>query len=258
MKNFIRDFGHYFFPLYFMFYLCIFDNVQDYTTEGKVMINIVAFLFFGIIGWMYNIFQAIFIDAKENMYEVFLTGFGATSGSLLALLVPQLSYYINVYGVTIIFILTFFDIVNTYLIGQKLKSQNKRKANLTTNLRFFLVRNFALGYTTKMFGKYWSYPRAARITFPIFVVTGFVHVTNPNWPIPSLLGLLLFLLTAGCIWVGFPKLPLWFGHGYFNLYPIKWEELDRDQKYQYGSYNQTKLTSEQYNEWKHIYNEINR
>lgn len=118
-------------------------------------------------------------------------------------------------------------------------------------IRKFIVRQFALAYTVKLFGKYWSAPRASRITYPIFVLTGFVHVTNPDWPTPTLLGWFLLLLTATCLYIGFP----WFGYGYFAKWPVKWEELDYWQKYQYGFEMQDVMSLQELNEWKVIYDE---
>lgn len=123
-------------------------------------------------------------------------------------------------------------------------------------MRKFIVKHFALNYTVKMFGKLWSYPRAARITFPLFVLTGFVHVANPYWPTPTPFGWLLLALTTICFYIGFPKFPLWFGKGYFSLYPLKWEELDRKQKLQAGP--KMNLTPEQYKEYLSIYNDYNK
>lgn len=50
-------------------------------------------------------------------------------------------------------------------------------------------------------------------------------------------------------WIGFN----FFNIGYFTLFPIKWEELDEEQKYQYG-FNSDKLSDTQFEEWISIIN----
>jgi hypothetical protein len=47
----------------------------------------------------------------------------------------------------------------------------------------------------------------------------------------------LMFLSLIEIWIGFS----WFGLGYFNLFPLKWTELDNEQKIQYGNINFNKL-----------------
>lgn len=257
MKTLIRDFAHYFLPLYAMLFLCVKDNVENYTIEGKILIHVAGFIVFGIITWMFNIAQAIINNIKENMYEVYFGGAGAVSGCLIYFFFPSLREYANGYVVFVFILATIFDLANLYFRTEASKS-NQRKLKIETEFRKFAIKNFVLGYSVKMFGKYWNYPRASRITFPVFVLTGFLSVTNPDWPNPTFLIWMLYVCTTLCLWLGFPKLWLWFGYGYFNMYPIKFKELDKLQKYQYGNFYKENMTTEEYNEWKMIYNEINR
>lgn len=63
-------------------------------------------------------------------------------------------------------------------------------------IRNWLVRNFVLDYMFTIFGKTFNAPRASRIIFPLFVITGFFVATNPDWPTPTPLIWLLYLLCA--------------------------------------------------------------
>ena len=116
-------------------------------------------------------------------------------------------------------------------------------------IRQFLVRNFVLDYTVNLFGKMYNAPRASRIIYPLMVITGYISGTNPDWPTPTLLIWALYLLVA---------LALFFGFVYFRFYPVKWEELDNFQKFQYGFYPYANLTTRQYQEWITICKEIRK
>jgi len=113
------------------------------------------------------------------------------------------------------------------------------------SLRKWLVRNFVLDYMFTIFGKTFNAPRASRIIFPLFVITGFFVATNPDWPTPTLLIWFLYLLCASA---------LFFGFVYFRFFPVKWEELDKFQKFQYGIFKP--LDDDQYEEWLLIQKEL--
>jgi hypothetical protein len=110
-------------------------------------------------------------------------------------------------------------------------------------MRKWLVKNFVLDYQHKLFGKMWNAPRASRIIFPLFVITGFLTARNLDWPEPTPLIWFMYLLCA---------ISLYFGFVHFQIFPVKWEELDEFQKYQYGFLKQDTMTSEQYIEWLEI------
>jgi hypothetical protein len=111
-------------------------------------------------------------------------------------------------------------------------------------IRQFLVRNFVLDYTFKLFGTTFNAPRASRIIYPLMVITGWFSVTNPDWPTPTPLVWVLYSLLATA---------LFFGFVYFRFSPVKWDELDEFQKFQYGSVKNDSLTVEQRKEWSKIY-----
>jgi hypothetical protein len=107
-------------------------------------------------------------------------------------------------------------------------------------IRQFLVRNFVLDYTFKLFGVQRNAPRASRIIYPLMAITGYFSATNPDYPTPTLLIWVLYALLATA---------LFFGFIYFRIYPAKWEELDEIQKFQYGSVKGDSLKKEQRKEW---------
>ena len=109
-------------------------------------------------------------------------------------------------------------------------------------MRKFLVKNFVLDYQIKLFGKQYNAPRASRIIFPLFVLTGIANCLNDNFPTPTILIWILYGLIA---------LSLFFGFFYFSkISPVKFSELDDLQKLQYGFIAFERLTKEEINEWK--------
>ena len=112
-------------------------------------------------------------------------------------------------------------------------------------VRKLIVRHFALDYTIKLFGRKYNAPRASRIIFPLFLLTGILNILNTGWPTPTTTILVVYFLDV---------LSIFFGFVYFNLWPAKWEELDDDQKWQYGQFPSIKLTKKQKNEWIDINN----
>jgi hypothetical protein len=107
-------------------------------------------------------------------------------------------------------------------------------------MRKFLVRNFVLDYTIKLFGKHYNAPRGSRIIFPLFVITGIANILNDDYPTPNGLVWVLYFLVA---------LALFFGFVYFRIYPVKFNELDDFQKLQYGYAPFVKLTPNERKEW---------
>lgn len=49
-------------------------------------------------------------------------------------------------------------------------------------------------------------------------------------------------------WIGFS----WFGVGYFDIWPVKWDELDEYQKYYFGLEKWYMMTIQERNEWDDI------
>ena len=112
-------------------------------------------------------------------------------------------------------------------------------------MRKFLVRNFVLDYRVKIFGKCFNAPRASRIIFPLFVITGLANSFNQNFPTPTPFIWFLYFLVA---------LSLFFGFVYFSIKPVKYSELDRFQKLQYGFIKFEELTPSEMSEWQIIRN----
>lgn len=107
-------------------------------------------------------------------------------------------------------------------------------------MRKFLVKNFVLDYRIKLFGKCYNAPRASRIIFPIFVVTGMANALNENFPTPTTFIWIMYALTA---------LALFFGFVYFSIRPVKFSELDSYQKLLYGFVASERLTDKEVKEW---------
>jgi hypothetical protein len=110
-------------------------------------------------------------------------------------------------------------------------------------MRKFLVKNFVLDYQIKLFGKCYNAPRASRIIFPLFVITGMANALNYDFPTPTTLIWFLYALTA---------LALFFGFIYFHIFPVKFSELDNYQKLLYGSFAFDKLTKKEIKEFEKI------
>ena len=110
-------------------------------------------------------------------------------------------------------------------------------------MRKFLVKNFVLDYQIRLFGKCYNAPRASRIIFPLFVITGMANALNDNFPTPTTLIWILYALTA---------LALFFGFVYFHIYPVKFSELDNYQKLLYGFFAFERLTKDEIKEWEAI------
>jgi hypothetical protein len=110
-------------------------------------------------------------------------------------------------------------------------------------MRKFLVKNFVLDYKIKLFGKCYNAPRASRIIFPLFVITGIANVLNDNFPTPTTLIWFLYVLTT---------LSLFFGFVYFHIYPVKFSELDKYQKLLFGFIVFERLSKKEIKEWQEI------
>lgn len=117
-------------------------------------------------------------------------------------------------------------------------------------IRIFLVRQFALNRLTKVLGfigPYRSTLRCTRIIYPLVVLTGYFWVQSPDYPHPTTLALILMIAMIISLLIGFV---------YFRFFPVKWDELDDFQKYQFGYMKEESLTKEQFEEWKDILREL--
>jgi len=112
-------------------------------------------------------------------------------------------------------------------------------------IRKFIVKQFALGCTFKLFGKQIRMLRCSRIMFPYFILWIFSQHYVPEYIFCLLTALWVFQL-----WIGFN----WFGFGYFEIWPVKFEELDDEQKIQFGIIKANELTKEQLEELEKLNN----
>jgi hypothetical protein len=114
-------------------------------------------------------------------------------------------------------------------------------------MRKFLVKNFVLDYQINLFGTKYNAPRASRIIYPLFLITGLANGLNNNFPTPTPFIWFMYFVTA---------LALFFGFVYFRYFPAKFSELDKRQKLQYGFFTLEGLTPKEIEEWWRIRNEF--
>jgi hypothetical protein len=104
------------------------------------------------------------------------------------------------------------------------------------SFRNFWIKHFVLNYL-----KPFTYLRAAAITFPLVVLNGVwvaVDDFNPYLFFPLLIA-------------------FYFGFVYFKGLPVKFSELDKSQKFQFGFFPGVQLTAAEYREWELIVDEFN-
>ena len=104
--------------------------------------------------------------------------------------------------------------------------------------RKLIVKYFALNYI----GKKLTGLRAGTIILPLVIINGLITAFYD-------FNLIAFFPLA---------IALYFGFVYFIGNPVKWNELDKSQKFQYGSWEYSEMTLEEQLEWNQIYNELNK
>lgn len=89
-------------------------------------------------------------------------------------------------------------------------------------MRKFIVKHFAMDYICKVFGYTFNFVRPATFIFPLFVLNGIIAIKYdyPTWQIIFLIPLVV---------------SLFLGFLYFRFFPVKWQELDMEQLFQYQS-----------------------
>ena len=87
-------------------------------------------------------------------------------------------------------------------------------------MRKIIVQRFALDYFTKFLGLTGKFPRASTVIMPLFAITGINH-TLMEYPGKDLVTILLAIPTLIALFIGFV---------YFRIKPIKYSELDWEQK----------------------------
>lgn len=111
-------------------------------------------------------------------------------------------------------------------------------------MRQWLVKNFVGIYRMKIFGKYTSAVRASRIIAPIMILFGILLIILDR----NLFSVVTTIL--GC------SVLFWFGFFHFEFFPVKWDELDDEQKWDFGMFlnsgdstKKIKFTEKQRKEW---------
>lgn len=110
-------------------------------------------------------------------------------------------------------------------------------------MRKIIVKYLALSYRVRLFGKEFTFVRAANVIVPLMLLLGYALIAQVAW-------LEWFVLVATAIaWLLVIV--------YLKLYPVKWAELDEEQKWFYGNAalsGKTKavMTDKQYTQWKSI------
>jgi len=127
-------------------------------------------------------------------------------------------------------------------------------------MRNFLVKYFALSYHFKILGWKTHWVRAANIIFPLFYINAIYVNKTGTFSFDTFIGGFLAVILFVALFIAF---------GYFKIWPLKWDELTENQKWQYGnivngvSYLDN-LTPVQQNVWEdldaiyyHLYTKMN-
>ncbi len=115
-------------------------------------------------------------------------------------------------------------------------------------LRQMIVTYLSLSYRVRLFGKEFTYPRAANVLAPLMLLLGYALLNNTNYPELDAFTWVALSINA-VMWT--------IVIGYLRFYPVQWEELDDEQKWFFGNgalSGRTKavMTTEQHKEWEKI------
>lgn len=92
-------------------------------------------------------------------------------------------------------------------------------------MKKLITRFFALNYIAKAFGRTFIFARAANIIFPLFCIAGMMTAVQGDYLTNSFLGIVVLSLLS---------IAVFFGFFFWKQSPVKWEDLDDNQKWQYG------------------------
>lgn len=113
-------------------------------------------------------------------------------------------------------------------------------------MRKLIVKYFALNYTCEVLGKRVTFVRAANIIVPTFFLNGILTIANESGD-KTIFEIIALILLAIVLFIGFV---------YFRIKPVKFNELDENQKHQYGIAalnglltKEVKLTKSELGEW---------
>ncbi len=93
-------------------------------------------------------------------------------------------------------------------------------------MRNLIVKYLALSYRVKVFGKKFAFVRAANVIVPVMLLLFWAILNNESYPVPDLFTWVMLAITAVVCGVNLV---------YLRFFPVKWEELDKEQKWYYGS-----------------------
>ncbi len=93
-------------------------------------------------------------------------------------------------------------------------------------MRKLIVKYLALSYRVKVFGKEFTFVRAANVIVPLLLLLFLALLNNENYPIPDFFTWVMLEVNA-VVWL--------IVLGYLKMHPVQWHELDREQKWFYGN-----------------------
>lgn len=84
-------------------------------------------------------------------------------------------------------------------------------------MRKLIIRLFALEYIASVNGIVLNWTRASNVIFPLMCINGAYIVLTDSFPFDTPVGIVLFSILV---------IALFFGFGYFNIKPLKEDEID--------------------------------
>lgn len=201
----------------------MFKSLYDLT-----VIPILFFTGFGsfVIGFFIEGIQGLVRKTELSWSDIFFGVSGIYFGQLIG---------VCLYASTVVAIIAYIILVLSVLVFlQQL---------LIPNFRIFIVRQLALSYRKKIFGRYYNTLRAVRWFMPtmlVNIVVGIINYMNGDFSNPGFYTWNVY---------GLSLIVAYFVFINFRFFPVKWEELDNYQKFMYGKYNHSKLTDSQREEF---------
>ncbi len=93
-------------------------------------------------------------------------------------------------------------------------------------MRKLIVRYLALSYRIRLFGKEFTFVRAANVLAPLMLLLGYALMNNENYPMPDFFTWVMLAINFFAWLIVL---------GYFRMHPVQWHELDREQKWFWGN-----------------------
>lgn len=116
-------------------------------------------------------------------------------------------------------------------------------------MRHLIVKYLALSYRVRLFGKEFTYVRAANVVVPILLLLGYALIRNENYPVADLLT---------CVFTSLFGVVFYAVAVYLRVHPVRWHELTTEQRWFYGhavrlGKTNAVLTEQQYAQWQEIH-----